>query len=316
MLEGAPLACKVKLQFIEHSNGPSENNPLAHYRALRFLLEFRPDVLVCSLWRSVPVALAYSALRPRCKLVLFLHSPITVHVLDRIFSRLILKRCDAIWADSEATLVARGIVDTSSIKRVVSFVTNVGPELDWSKALRPRFVFWGRLHPQKGLDRAIEFVQSLKDRGAAPVFEIFGPDGGAEKQLRQQITSAGLEKEVLLKGQVRPEELDRIATTNSFYLQLSREEGMAMSVVEAMQRSLVPVVTPVGEIANYCTDGENAVVVQDPDNPGPAVDKVLNLLGEESEYRVMQKAAHAQWSSKVLYRDDFCRAAIELLSAR
>ena len=37
----------------------------------------------------------------------------------------------------------------------------------------------------------------------------------------------------------------------SFYLQTSKFEGFAMSVVESMMMGLVPVVTPVGEIGRY-----------------------------------------------------------------
>ncbi len=34
---------------------------------------------------------------------------------------------------------------------------------------------------------------------------------------------------------------------------------MAISVIEAMQAGLVPIVTPVGEITGYCSDGVNSV---------------------------------------------------------
>ena len=46
----------------------------------------------------------------------------------------------------------------------------------------------------------------------------------------------------------------------SFFLQLSFYEGFAMSVIEAMQLGLVPVVTNVGEISNYCIDNFNGVI--------------------------------------------------------
>ena len=48
-----------------------------------------------------------------------------------------------------------------------------------------------------------------------------------------------------------------------------------MSVVEAMQIGLVPIVTPVGEIARYCVDGKNAVWVQE---DATAVDAVMRLI--------------------------------------
>ena len=54
-----------------------------------------------------------------------------------------------------------------------------------------------------------------------------------------------------------PKDLDSIielTEETSFYLQTSKLEGMAMSVIESMQVGLIPLVTNVGEIQYYCFD--------------------------------------------------------------
>ena len=83
-----------------------------------------------------------------------------------------------------------------------------------------------------------------------------------------------------------------------------------MSVVEAMQIGLVPIVTPVGEIAHYCVDKKNAVWIQE---DSTAVDAVIDLLSDTDKYKRMSYAAAEYWQEKPLYRDDFLAAATELI---
>lgn len=324
MLGASGLQCEFSLVFIERkykekkSDGvsipsfQSENNPIAHFRALKQIISIKPDVLVCSLWRSVSTGLFLKLLRPCTKLVFFLHYPTTTHLLDRLLSSLMLSFCDAVWADSAATIASRVGSKKGSVKRVISFVTSSNPANMKQNEFAPRFVFWGRLHHQKGLDRAIKFIKMLVERGCLASYEIWGPDGGELKSLAVQIENAGLKNAVILKGTASPDNLNQIAEGNCFYLQLSRNEGMAMSVVEAMQRSLVPVVTAVGEISTYCRQGHNAIVVNDPDNPVAAVNDVISVLNDEAMYRQLQTAAYDHWAQHVLYKDDVCAAANEL----
>jgi glycosyltransferase involved in cell wall biosynthesis len=90
-------------------------------------------------------------------------------------------------------------------------------------------------------------------------------------------------------------------------------EGMAMSVVEAMQLGLVPIVTPVGEPARYCRNMENAVIFSDFDQ---AVDEVCRLIDEPELYAKVSRAAVATWTDAPIYADDFVAAATELWRRR
>ena len=83
-----------------------------------------------------------------------------------------------------------------------------------------------------------------------------------------------------------------------------------MSVVEAMQLGLVPVVTPVGESARYCRDGYNAIVVRD---DAEAVAAVLQLLDNVERFQTLRTNAMAIWRDKALYKDDVIQACHEVL---
>jgi glycosyltransferase involved in cell wall biosynthesis len=297
----------------EHHGPPiSLNNPYANWHALWRLYRDPPDVLVASLWRSALVLICLKFLRPRTKMVVFLHLAHDVHFVDKLANRAAMSLSDAIWADSSVTLERRVPRGLHGKGRVVSFLLNQR-SLPEHRDPTPEFIFWGRLNAQKGLDRALGLFATVVRQRRDARFTIIGPDGGMEDHLRAQMAELGLNDHVVFKGRMRHEDIADAASRASFYLQTSLNEGMAMSVVEAMQSGLVPVVTPVGEIANYCHDKDSAIFVHEDD---AAVEAVLALLADPDQYRRMSCAAAKSWQEKPLYQDDFLDAARELIGSR
>lgn len=308
----------VQSSRVVPSRFASLNNPFAHLAALRTLLGLKPDVLICSLWRSVPAAVLAKLLRPRTRLVLFLHLDRAVHPLDGMLTRLGLLLADEIWADSEQTLAARRL-PAGTVTRVVSFVTEwmvpvvVGPPAMSDRIVAPHFVCWARIVPQKGFDRAIELIRLLVARGIDARFDIYGPDGGAQAALERQVEADGLARHIVFHGPIARDRLTSVAAQNSFFLQLSRFEGLGMGVVEAMQLGLVPVTTPAGEIARY-VDADTGIRVDPADLPA-AVARVAALLDDPAEYGRLRDAAMAYWRSAPLYADHIIAYA-KALAAR
>jgi glycosyltransferase involved in cell wall biosynthesis len=118
---------------------------------------------------------------------------------------------------------------------------------------------------------------------------------------------------VVFSGVATHGEITEFAQHASFYLQTSEYEGMAMSVVEAMQMGLVPVVTSVGEIGSYCRNGYNAVIVE---SERQTVQDVIQLLHSTDQYLALRSAAIATWDDKPLYRDAVLDACHELLNGK
>jgi glycosyltransferase involved in cell wall biosynthesis len=141
--------------------------------------------------------------------------------------------------------------------------------------------------------------------------EIWGPDNGERSSLERLTRELGLEGHVRFMGVARGDELPAIARRHSFYLQLSRREGMAMSVVEAMQLGLVPIVTPVGEMQHYCQAGQTGLVC-DPERLGETVSEVVRLLDHPAEYARIRALGRERWAAAPLYSDDVCQAARDL----
>jgi glycosyltransferase involved in cell wall biosynthesis len=323
MAGGTSLPCRFRLLLLAgraiggaadsviESPFRSPLNPFAQLRAVRACLRERPDLVIISLWRSVPVAVLLRLLRPRIRIAFFLHSEHTVHAVDTIASRLAIAVADEVWADSNATLRAR-LQRSAKPAQTICFVTErLSPVT--SPVPRPRFVSWSRLTHEKGIDRALCFVAKLSEAGIDARFEIWGPDAGEEAALKRRAAELGISERVLFRGAFDRDRLRALAIDSSFFLMLSRYEGMAMGTVEAMQLGLVPIVTPVGEMARYVRDRDNGLLV-DPDRLDEGAAKVSEVLQDAEAFATLRGRAIEHWQQKPLYAEDVCRAASELLA--
>lgn len=286
-------------------------NPFYFLLSSIHLIRACPDVLIVSLWRAYVVGVIVKVFKPRIRLVTFLHLAKDVHVVDRMATVAAMRVSDEVWADSLQTLGQRldGVRHRKS--RVISFVTKRITPLE-CKGVRDIFIYWGRINEQKNLCRALRLFKAIRSRRPAAKYIIIGPDGGALCDIQRRCTSLGLEESVHFVGSCSFEEIRRYANGASFYLQTSLVEGMAMSVVEAMQLGLVPIVTPVGEIESYARNKQNAVVVTDDD---VAVADVIALLTDDHRYQGMRQEAISTWKNQPLYKDsvlDACRDMFEM----
>jgi glycosyltransferase involved in cell wall biosynthesis len=299
-----------------HGQKVSENSPRAQWRLFRFALASQPDLVVASLWRTCIPLIFLQIMRPSMKSVLFLHSAGDVHLADWFFNRISMWRATEIWADSTASLEARVPLRWREKGRVLSFMTSLPPIANslCSKhcEVSPEFVFWGRLHPDKNLPLALHLFFAIHRKVPSATLVIFGPDQGEGSRLRALIAELGLQDAVKIAGQRDHKRLLEEVRLASFYLQTSRREGMAMSVMEAMSLGLVPVVTPVGEIANYCRDGENAILVG---NIEETAGKVLALLCDPERFCALSRAARTTWEGQRLYQEDFIAACNNILES-
>jgi glycosyltransferase involved in cell wall biosynthesis len=286
------------------------DQPSAYWNAVCQLRLLRPRLIIASLWRSCVVGIVFKLLYPSTKLVTFLHSSIDAHIADRLINILAMWLSDEIWVDSIATRDARVPRRLLGRTQAISFLLD-RHSFRTPRFPGPRFVFWGRIHRDKGLSRAINLFSSIHAKQSNAEFLIIGPDGGERFALEQQTKNQGLDRAVRFCGSMERKEIINAAKGFCFYLQTSKFEGMAMSVVEAMQQGLVPVVTPVGEIGQYCQDGINAIIVSDHET---AARRVLELMSDADKFREMAAAAMQTWAQKTLYQEDVmdrCRQLLE-----
>lgn len=305
-----------RVQYIWDDVRPSSSalcNPFHLIAVALVLSRSDVDVLVLSLWRSALVGLLARMLRPGLRLVLFVHVTKSMHIVDRLATDLAASSAEEVWADSSRSLQERFAPPPAAAKcRVISFFPeHLAPVV--ARSPEPAFIFWGRLTAQKGVDRALRLFAEIRARRPEASFAIIGPDGGEKSALTALNQSLGIANCVSFHGPARLDELVEKSRRASFFLQTSQFEGMGLSVVEAMQLGLVPVVTPVGEIGVYCKNAENAVIVSSDEQ---AARDTVALLDDPDRYRALQSAAIETWRGRRTYRDSLLEACRGLRSQR
>lgn len=156
-------------------------------------------------------------------------------------------------------------------------------------------LFMGRLGKRKGVYDLIEIIPDIVKRYENVRFLICG-DGEVEK-VRSIIRKNGLEKFVEVPGWVSGEEKLEYYKKSSIYILPSYNEGLPISVLEAMSSSLPIVSTEVGGIPEAIEDGSNGYLIQPGDNKAfkKAIMELINSkelrqkFGENSLKRAKEK---------------------------
>lgn len=255
---------RVKEYFINSQN----NFKIVNYiKSLIYLTKYKPDIVIASLWKSVPLALFYRKLINRKAILIgFVHSETFFHFADKFFIQIILNQADAIACDSNNTLEIVKERSKNAKKYFVIpyiFFGNTNKEIVLQKGKPLKFLFAGRIIDIKNLDLTIEFLELLHLNNINFLFDIYGiADEVYLQKLQALIYSKQLKDKVHFKESFNADQTSEVYSQHQFYIQFSKTEGMAMSVVDAMMNGLVPICTAVGEIKNYVEHNKNGFLIK------------------------------------------------------
>ncbi len=321
-LGGAEIASKT-CNFIDNKNfifrtHYINRNKLSKNYFLKVINEFKNNlesfvyflktknlILICSLWKSSFLSILLKIFLPKTKVILFLHSSKSAHFFDRLFTSFVLIFAHEVWSDSTMTLINR--FDDLFVKRksintkIVSFMIRKLDPLVVRKKISFNFIYWGRLHRVKNLKQTIKFFKQFYSVDNTSSLTLIGHDYGMKIELKNLIKNLGLNNNVEILDFMDISKITKYANKCSFFIQLSHYEGMAMSVVEAMQLGLVPIVTNVGEIQRYCVDDKNSIIY---DGLQKTFNKVFELKKNENDYKEISNNAINTWKNKKLYKED------------
>ncbi|QJQ94009.1 MULTISPECIES: glycosyltransferase family 4 protein [Halomonadaceae] len=289
-----------------------------YFKALAFLMKSKPKVLICSLWRSSLVGLIFKFLfRKKTNFVVFVHNTSYKHFVDKLITRIAFCFADYIWCDSRASYDFVADKNNQCKVSVISFFikNSEGSSNErWNcKRTSNDFIYWGRLAPQKNIEASIDIFLKYKSRHPDAKFHIYGIDSGALDAIKRKIKACNAEESILLMGPKKPESIPREAATSTFFINSSHHEGMAISVIEAMQAGLIPVVSPVGEIPSYCIDGGNSIYI-DPADTSSSVDKILYLVESEMLLNEIRHRAKITWEDACDYNSSLYDAYSKIIT--
>jgi glycosyltransferase involved in cell wall biosynthesis len=123
------------------------------------------------------------------------------------------------------------------------------------------FVFVGTLVSGKNPLYAIQLVEALFKKGYNVFLDLYG-EGIERNFLENYVSSNGLEKIIILKGNQNQETVKKAYQNSHFVILPSKSEGWPKAIAEGMFWGCVPVATPVSCVPFMLDYGKRGVLLQ------------------------------------------------------
>ncbi len=180
-------------------------------------------------------------------------------------------RAVAVSESTAADLTARGL-DPGRID-----VVHNGIDLDTfvpgtSRAAQPTVLYLGRLKRYKRLDRVLEAVALVRDRGVEIRFLVAGT-GDAEDELRERTRTLGLDDAVEFLGFVSEQRKLELYQTTWVHVLMSEKEGWGLTNVEAAACATPTIAADSPGLRDSVRDGVTGLLV-----PGDDVSAIASAL--------------------------------------
>lgn len=171
-----------------------------------------------------------------------------------------LAQCDCIIALSDSW--KEWFEDSFKHPNVV-VVKNVIAQPHVNKLEHENFVllFLGRLGKRKGIYDLMDVLAEHKAEFDGKLKFLFGGDGDVE-QIQAIIKDNGLENIAEYQGWVKGEKKERLLNLADAYILPSYNEGLPISMLEAMSYSLPVISTKVGGIPEILKNGKNGYLIE------------------------------------------------------
>jgi glycosyltransferase involved in cell wall biosynthesis len=178
-----------------------------------------------------------------------------------------------------------------------------------------RVLFTGRLDRNKGVDRAVQAVSTLRSLGLGIRMSVAGnawfyrKDGSESDTFQRTLRAAMKKAEVDWLGHVPRRFLPGVMRSHDVALVLSRsDEPFGLVVLESMASGLAVIASPRGGLGEACA---GAAMMTDPDAPD-GVERLLRTLATDESVlegwkrRSLERVKTASWNATA---DVLCSAA-------
>lgn len=142
-----------------------------------------------------------------------------------------------------------------------------------------QLLFLGRIGQRKGFWDLLCVLKKLKEKGC--IFNLKVGGDGELNHAKKLVKKYDLEDRVEFVGWVRGNEKRELLASSSIYLLPSYNEGMPMSILEALASGLPTVSTTVGGIPHQITDGVEGYLVS-PGDLNQLEEKLALLLNSDN----------------------------------
>ena len=143
-------------------------------------------------------------------------------------------------------------------------------------------LFSGRIGERKGAFRLLEAWSAIPSQTRSG-WELILTGDGRVKKARRILEELSITDSASVKGWVEDQTLDNLMSKCSIFVLPSQNEGLPMSLLQAMSSGCAVITSPVGGIPEVVKDRDNGILV-DPDDI-ESLSQSLTLLIEDSKLR-------------------------------
>ena len=161
-------------------------------------------------------------------------------------------------------------------------------------------VYLARIEKRKGFFDLMKVMPDLAKR--FPNLELYVAGQGDVEMANKLVREYGLEKSVFILGYIDSIKRDEILKMAHILVFPSYNEGLPMSLLEAMSYGVVPITTPVGGIPDVVVNGKNGFLV----NPGDTEElkkSIDYLLISPNKYADLSESARADVDRDFNYKN-------------
>lgn len=181
----------------------------------------------------------------------------------------------------KVALVPNGVNLSQLIATKGAFRTRFSISSHWRIIL-----FLGRLHPLKGIDLLIEAYARLVEEFDDIMLVVVGPDEGHLSNLRQQVRSLGLTRNVLFTGLLCGNEKLQAYIDSEVFVLPSRYEIFGLVILEAYAFSVPVVASNLPSISQIVQDGQTGYLFK-PGHVQSLVDGIARVLRNREDAKKM-----------------------------
>jgi glycosyltransferase involved in cell wall biosynthesis len=148
-------------------------------------------------------------------------------------------------------------------------------------------LFAGKLEARKGYRTLLQAIPEILKLHPDAMFVFAG--NGETAEASRIVERLGVSRSVQVLGWVSPLEMDGLYGDASVFCLPSRNEGVPMSVLEAMSHGVPVVCTPVGGLPEIIDDGKNAILAQ-VDDAASLTTGIVGLLDDRQHAEALGMA--------------------------
>lgn len=147
------------------------------------------------------------------------------------------------------------------LKVIPNFVDDAIPSKKLIKKHKPIFLFLGKIVKGKGIYDLFDVVKELAETHTSD-FEFWVGGNGETEEFRNLIKAHHLQKVIQFKGWISGDDKVSVLQHSSVYVLPSYNEGMPISILEAMSYGLPVIASRVGGIPEMMEDQQSGFLIE------------------------------------------------------